>query len=124
MISDDGYYVIVIIISIIGFILIISFAFYYLYIPFIRINSILKDTINRGNDIILRGSSIENQVELTNQQIQALFVGFCTLNSDKNTIIISKTIIFPPAVITKTVGDIFGTTFDVFCDNLDLEIPS
>nr|QBK89878.1 MAG: uncharacterized protein LCPAC101_01610 [Pithovirus LCPAC101] len=120
MISDDGYYVIVIIISIIGFILIISFAFYYLYIPFIRINSILQDTIKRGGDIISRGSAIENQVDLTNKQIQAMFVGFCALNDDKSTVII--TIPFPP--VQQTVGDIFDDAFDDFCENLDLEIPT
>lgn len=122
MISEDGYYVIVIIITIIGFILLISFAFYYLYIPFIRINSILQDTIDRGNNIISRGTAIENQIRLTNKQIQSIFVGFCNLNGDKNATVISISTLF--GTIDFKVGQVVGITFDHFCENLSLEIPS
>jgi hypothetical protein len=122
MISEDGYYVIVIIITIIGFILLISFAFYYLYIPFIRINSILQDTIDRGNDIISKGIAIEDQIRLTNQQIQAIFVGFCNLNNNKNTDVVTFSLL--GGSITYTVEKLVGPTFDDFCQDLSLQIPT
>ena len=114
----DEYYIALIIISIIGFALLILFAIYFLYIPFIRINSILDDVFDIGNEVINIATGLESQTSLTNAQIQSLYIGFCNLNKNigegKVTIKIKTPIPFINTV-TLTKALTWEDTFDDFC---------
>lgn len=117
----NDYYIILIIISVIGFALLILFAIYFLYIPFIRINSILDDIFDRGNEIIKLATGLESQAKITNKQLQSLYIGFCKLNDQ--TVFCDdefKGFIYPDGCIPKSL--IVGNTFNKFCENLKLKI--
>jgi len=106
--TDDDYYVILIIITIIGTILLIAFAIYYLYIPAIRASSIFDDIYNRGEEGIDNAREFQQQAKITNNQLRASIIGLCTFNSD----------------LTKSEKEaLWGTSFDDFCDEIPFEIP-
>ena len=106
--SDDDYYVLLIIITIIGTILLIAFAIYFLYIPAIRASSTFDDVYNRGEEGLNIAQEFAQQVKITNNQVQVSIIGLCNVNND--------------------FGDdekdlTWGTTFDDFCENIELIIP-
>ena len=106
--TEDDYYVLLIIISIIGFTLLIAFAIYFLYLPAIRANDYFNQIFETGEDALDKAVDIAKQISITNVQTQAFIIGFCGFNdlltpAEKNTL--------------------WGTSFDEFCDNLDIELP-
>ena len=106
--TDDDYYVLVIIISIIGFSLIIGLAIYYLYLPALRANSYFDDIFVDGGNALDKAKELGKQTTITNNQIQAFLVGFCNWNGD---------------ISDDEKMEFFGTSFDEFCENLDIPIP-
>lgn len=106
---ETDYYLALIIISIIGYIFLVGIAIYFLYLPAVRASSIFNDVIVNGNQFLDQLEITEDQVELTNAEVQAIAVGFCNFNDD----------------LTEAEKEVFwGNTFDDFCENLDVEIPT
>lgn len=105
----DIYYIAIIIITLIAYIILIGLAIYFMYLPAVRIDGIFSDVIVNGNEFIDLLDNVEDQVELTNAEVQAIAVGFCNFNED----------------LTEAEKEAFwGNTFDDFCENLDVEIPT
>ena len=107
MIDENTLYIILIIITIIGYLLLILFSFYYVFIPGIRSNRLFEETLIISDMALDAIGSAANQIEKTNNDIQDFKVWFCKFNYD----------------LTPTEKDAFwGTTFDDFCSDLNVSI--
>ena len=106
--TDDDYYILLIIISVIGFALLIGFAIYYLYLPSFRANSYFNDIYEDGGNALDKAKDLGKQVIITNNQIQVFLIGFCDWDKEAS---------------TEDKKMFFGTTFKDFCENLDITIP-
>lgn len=105
----ENFYIALIIISIIGYVILIGLAIYFLYIPAIRINQTFNNLIQLGRDSLDEAEELSQQISLTNNQVKAVTIGFCNFN----------------AGLTPGEKELFwGTTFDQFCDELNLEFPT
>nr|QBK90250.1 MAG: uncharacterized protein LCPAC102_01630 [Pithovirus LCPAC102] len=106
--SEIGIYIVLIIITIVGYILFIFLSIYFLFIPAIRANSIFNNIFELGNVAINDFINISNKISKTNAETQAIAVGFCELNNG----------------LSEGVKELFwGNSFDNFCENLDIVIP-
>ncbi len=107
MIDENTLYIILIIITIIGYLLIIIFSFYYVFIPALRSNQLFDETLTISDMALDAIGSAADQIKKTNDDVQAFTVGFCNFDDD----------------LTPAEKDVFwGTTFDDFCSDLDVSI--
>ena len=106
--TEDDYYILLIIISVIGFALIIGFAIYYLYLPALRANSYFNDIYEDGGNALDKAKDLGKQVTITNNQIQVFLIGFCD---------------YDEGLTEAEKKDFFGSSFKDFCGNLDITIP-
>lgn len=106
--TDDDYYVILIIITIIGTILLIAFAIYFLYIPAIRASALFDEVYRRGDEGLDEAEKFRQDAKIINSQTVVSIIGLCGVNDELTP-------------FEKNL--LWGTSFDDFCDNLPLEFP-
>lgn len=73
----NEYFVLLIIITIVGFILTISLSIYFIYIPSIRASSKFDDIVRRGTQVLDKGKDVANDVNDTSVILSDFFVALC-----------------------------------------------
>ena len=71
------YYVILIIITIIGFLLTITLSIYFIYLPAQRAAAKFDDIVIRGRDVIESGREVAQDVNQTATVLSDFFVALC-----------------------------------------------
>nr|QBK90249.1 MAG: hypothetical protein LCPAC102_01620 [Pithovirus LCPAC102] len=73
----DNWYILLIIVTIIGFLVTIALSFYFVYIPALRASNKFDDITRRGSDIIKSGQVIGNDVNDTAVILSDFYVALC-----------------------------------------------
>lgn len=78
------YYVILIIITIIGFLLTITLGLYFVYLPALRAAAKFDDIVIRGTEILETGREVAQDVNQTASTLSDFFVALCTGINNNN----------------------------------------
>lgn len=73
----NEYYILLIIITIVGFLLTIALSVYFVYIPAIRASSKFDDIVRRGTQVLETGENVASDVNDTAVILSDFFVALC-----------------------------------------------
>ena len=75
---NDDYYVLLIIITIIGFLITIALSIFFIYIPYQRASAKFDNIVKRGRQVLIEGEEVANDVNQTAVLLSDFFVSLCT----------------------------------------------